>query len=260
MTTSAPEQPVLDLVDVKRHFGGVKAVDGVDLAVAQGSVVAIIGPNGAGKSTIFNLLMGTLPLTSGEILLNGQSIKRLPTHQRTRLGMGRSFQITSLFPELSLCENVQMPLVCGKRGPARFVRPFRQAGRDEAIQLLDEVGLAHLSDLKAGMLSHGDKKRLEIAIVLALRPRLLLLDEPTAGMAAGERSTVMDLVVGIVRRRGLSMVFTEHDMDAVMKHAERLVVLDRGRKLADGLPRQVRDDEQVREVYLGYNYRPSESS
>jgi ABC-type branched-subunit amino acid transport system ATPase component len=251
--------PILELRGVCRHFGGVRAVDGFDLAVEPQRIVAIIGPNGAGKSTTFNLITGQLQLTSGEILFEGRGLGLMPPHKRTRLGMGRSFQLNSVFPTLSLYENVQVPLLAAVRGPKRYLAPSAPRFRDRVMAVLDEVGLAEHARRPAGELSHGDKKRLELAIVVALEPRILLLDEPTAGMSADDRAAVMELLVGIVRRRALTMVFTEHDMDTVFAHAERLVVMERGRKLAEGLPAEVRKDERVREVYLGRGYKESVS-
>jgi ABC-type branched-subunit amino acid transport system ATPase component len=255
--TPGTPAPVLELREVCRHFGGVRAVDGFDLVVEPQRIVAVIGPNGAGKSTMFNLITGQLQLTSGEILFEGRRLGLLSPHRRTRLGMGRSFQLNSVFPSLSLYENVQVPLLASLRGPKRYLAPSAPRFRDRVMSVLEEVGLAEYAERPAGELSHGDKKRLEIAIVLALEPRLLLLDEPTAGMASEDRAAVMDLLVGIVRRRQLTMVFTEHDMDSVFAHAERLVVMERGRKLAEGPPAEVRKDERVREVYLGRGYRDS---
>jgi ABC-type branched-subunit amino acid transport system ATPase component len=256
MTSNSPT-PILELRDVCRHFGGVHAVDGFDLVIERQQVVAVIGPNGAGKSTMFNLITGQLSLTSGEILFEGRGLGLLSAHKRTRLGMGRSFQLNSVFPTLSLYENVQVPLLTSVRGPKRYLAPSASRFRERVMSVLEEVGLAEYAKRPAGELSHGDKKRLEIAIVLALEPRLLLLDEPTAGMASEDRASVMDLLVGIVRRRELTMVFTEHDMDTVFAHAERLVVMERGHKLAEGPPDEVRQDERVREVYLGRGYKDS---
>jgi ABC-type branched-subunit amino acid transport system ATPase component len=258
MTESAT--PILELRGVCRHFGGVRAVDGFDLVVEPQRIVAVIGPNGAGKSTMFNLVTGQLQLTSGEILFEGKGLGLMPPHKRTRLGMGRSFQLNSVFPTLSLYENVQVPLLAGVRGPRRYLAPSSGRFRERVMSVLAEVGLADYARRPAGELSHGDKKRLEIAIVLALEPRLLLLDEPTAGMASEDRASVMQLLAEIVRRRELTMVFTEHDMDTVFAHAERLVVMERGRKLAEGAPETVRKDERVREVYLGRGYKESVSA
>jgi branched-chain amino acid transport system ATP-binding protein len=249
--------PILELRGLTRHFGGVHAVDGFDLAVRRQEIVAVIGPNGAGKSTMFNLVTGQLSVSGGDILFEGRGIRLLPPHKRTRLGMGRSFQLNSVFPSLSLYENVQIPLLASMRGPKRYLAPAGPRFRDQVMSVLEEVGLADYARRPAGVLSHGDKKRLEIAIVLALEPSILLLDEPTAGMASEDRASVMDLLVGIVRRRQLTMVFTEHDMDTVFAHAERLVVMERGRKLAEGPPEEVRKDERVREVYLGRGYKDS---
>jgi ABC-type branched-subunit amino acid transport system ATPase component len=255
--SAAAATPMLELRQACRHFGGVKAVDGFDLVVEPQRIVAVIGPNGAGKSTMFNLITGQLQLTSGEILFEGRGLGLMPPYKRTRLGMGRSFQLNSVFPSLSLYENVQVPLLADSRGLKRYLTPSAPKVRDKVMSVLDEVGLADYARRPAGELSHGDKKRLELAIVLALEPRLLLLDEPTAGMASEDRASVMQLVVDIVRRRELTMVFTEHDMDTVFAHAERLVVMERGHKLTEGEPEEVRADERVREVYLGRGYQES---
>jgi ABC-type branched-subunit amino acid transport system ATPase component len=254
MTDDSPT-PILELRGLKRHFGGVRAVDGLDLVVEPKSVVAIIGPNGAGKSTVFNLITGQISPTGGEILFEGRPLGLLRPYKRTRLGLGRSFQLNSVFPTLSLYENIQIPLLTGVRGPTRYLTPSTTKFSGRAMSVLDEVGLAAYARRPAGVLSHGDKKRLELAIVLALEPRVLLLDEPTAGMAAEDRASVMDLLAGMVRRRDLTMVFTEHDMDTVFAHAEKLVVMERGRKLAEGLPHEVRADQRVRDVYFGRRYK-----
>jgi branched-chain amino acid transport system ATP-binding protein len=225
--------PVLDLREVRRSFGGVRAVDGVTLAIPERAVVALIGPNGAGKSTLFALMMGELRLSSGEIRLDGRDMRRLSAHARARAGIGRTFQTPRLFAGLSVRENM---------AAARAAAP-------EAA--LSEVGLYEQRGAPAGSLSQGQRKRLELAMVLALGPRVLLLDEPTAGMGVSERAAIMELVMAAVRRRGLTMVFCEHDMETVFAHAARVVVMDRGAIVADGTPRQVRADPEVQRIYLG---------
>jgi ABC-type branched-subunit amino acid transport system ATPase component len=227
--------PVLKLRDVKRGFGGVRAVDGVTLAVAEGSVVALIGPNGAGKSTLFALMMGELRPSSGEISLDGRDMRRLSAQARARAGIGRTFQTPRLFAGLSVRENMAAA---------------RQARASEPA-VLGEFGLYEQRDALAGSLSQGQRKRLELAMVLALTPRVLLLDEPTAGMGVAERGAIMALVMEAVWRRGLTMVFCEHDMESVFAHAGRVVVMDRGKIVADGTPQQVRTDPEVQRIYLG---------
>jgi branched-chain amino acid transport system ATP-binding protein len=235
--------PVLQLHDVKRHFGGVHAVAGVTLAVGEGEVVALIGPNGAGKSTLFALMMGELALSGGEILLDGRDMRGVSPQRRSRLGVGRTFQTPRLFTGLSVVENMQIALRAARRSDAREQTAVSAA--------LAEVGLVEQSAIAAASLSQGQRKRLELAMVLALSPRVLLLDEPTAGMGVGERATTMRLVMAAVRRRGLTMVFTEHDMETVFAHAERVVVMDRGTLVADGDPQTVRSDVRVQRIYLG---------
>ncbi len=230
---------MLELIDVKRHFGGIRAVDGVTLAVEEGAVLALIGPNGAGKSTLFALMMGELAPTSGTIRLDGRDMRGLSPEAHSRRGVGRTFQTPRLFAGLTVAENVQIALLA-------------HGGDDGQVeQALDEVGLLDARDWVASALPQGQRKRLELAMVLALRPRILLLDEPTAGMGVDERATIMALVMGAVRRRHLTLVFCEHDMETVFAHALRVVVMDRGKILTDGSPEGVRRDPHVQEIYLG---------
>lgn len=236
--------PVFDLRDVRRSFGGVKAVAGVTLAIPERAVVALIGPNGAGKSTLFALMMGELRPSSGEIRLDGRDMRRLSSRGRARAGIGRTFQTPRLFAGLSVKENVAVAL------HARVRARTRDSDADVALSL-GEVGLSQQRGVPAGSLSQGQRKRLELAMTLALQPRVLLLDEPTAGMGVAERATIMELVMGAVRRRGLTMVFCEHDMETVFAHAARVVVMDRGAVVVDGAPDQVRADAQVQRIYLG---------
>jgi ABC-type branched-subunit amino acid transport system ATPase component len=234
---------VLELREVSRRFGGVMAVDRVSLAIEEGAAVALIGPNGAGKSTLFALTMGELAPSAGEVLLDGRDVRRLPPRARARAGLGRTFQTPRLFAGLSVWENLLV---------AHAARALAgSAASARANELLSELGLAERRSVAAGTLSQGERKRLELAMVLALAPRLLLLDEPTAGMGAGERTSTMRLVVDAVARRGLTMLFCEHDMESVFAHAARVVVMDRGAIVADGVPEQVRADPEVQRIYLG---------
>jgi branched-chain amino acid transport system ATP-binding protein len=241
LTGEAPS--VLELRDVKRHFGGIRAVDGVSVAIPEGAVVAVIGPNGAGKSTLFALLMGELALSEGTIFLDGRDMRGVSPGRRARLGIGRTFQTPRLFAGLSVEENIRIVLLA-RREPV-------QVAEDALGEALSEVGLLDQVNVLAGSLSQGQRKRLELAMVLGLEPRILLLDEPTAGMGVGERATIMELVMGAVERRALTMVFCEHDMETVFAHAQRVVVMDRGTLIADGPPDSVRGDPLVQEVYLG---------
>ncbi|HEX5308146.1 MAG TPA: ATP-binding cassette domain-containing protein [Solirubrobacteraceae bacterium] len=235
--------PVLELRELRRSFGGVKAVDGITLSVLAGDVVALIGPNGAGKSTLFALMMGELAASAGEIHLDGRDMRRLSARAHARAGIGRTFQAPRLFAGLSVWENILAAL------GARTNRSDREG--PPPADALGEVGLYERRAELAGSLSQGQRKRLELAMVLALRPRLLLLDEPTAGMGVAERAAVMELVMAAVQWRRLTMVFCEHDMETVFAHADRVVVMDRGAIVADGTPREVREDPHVQSVYLG---------
>ncbi len=235
-----------------KSFGGVKAVQGVSLSVAAGELLALIGPNGAGKSTCFNMLNGQLRPDAGRVMLAGQDITGLAPRAVWRLGVGRTFQITATFGSLSVLENVQMALLSHARGLLRFWAPVSAEDPAPAMALLARVGMAEQAARPCGVLAYGDLKRVELAIALANSPRLLLMDEPTAGMAPSERVALMALTARIARESAIAVLFTEHDMDVVFTHADRLLVLDRGRMLAEGSPQEVRANPQVRDVYLGH--------
>jgi len=226
-------------------------VNGVDLAVPSGDLRAIIGPNGAGKTTLFNLITGDLAYDSGKVLFGGVDVSGLPPHELCRRGMGRTFQITSIFRRLTAFENVQTAFLTHHRRHYNVIMPARRLYRDEALALLERVGLQEQAGKPSGILAHGDQRRLELAIALASAPQLLLLDEPTAGMAPRERHEIMALVAKIARDTRLTVVFTEHDMDVVFAVATRITVLHQGAVLAEGPPTDVRANADVQRVYLG---------
>ena len=253
MTASARPREGMTLVveDIHKSFGGVQAVAGVSLAVQAGELLALIGPNGAGKSTCFNMLNGQLQPDRGRIVLKGQDIAGLPPRRIWRLGVGRTFQITATFASMSVLENVQMALLSHARRLFDIWNPVTREDPARAMALLARVGMAAQAARPCGVLAYGDLKRVELAIALANDPALLLMDEPTAGMAPSERVALMDLTASIARGSGIAVLFTEHDMEVVFAHADRILVLDRGRPIAEGPPAEVRNDARVREVYLG---------
>jgi branched-chain amino acid transport system ATP-binding protein len=242
---------VLEVVDIRRAFGGVRAVDGVSFALARGEIRALIGPNGAGKSTFFNILTGQLRADTGEVRWRGRRITGLPPHAIWRLGISRTFQITATFASLSALENVQVARLSHTGRSRALLTPAARLEVASSRALLEQVGLLEQAQRPAGVLAYGDLKKLELAIALANDPALLLLDEPTAGMAPGERGALMALTAGIARERELTVLFTEHDMDVVFAVAERIMVLHQGRVIADGPPARVRADREVQAVYLG---------
>ncbi len=242
---------ILQVENLAKAFGGVQAVGGVSLQVDRGELLALIGPNGAGKTTCFNMLNGQLSPDQGSVKLEGRELVGLKPREIWRLGVGRTFQITATFASMTVAENVQMALLSHHNRLWSFWPAASRMYRDEAIRLLDRVGMAAQADRACGVLAYGDLKRVELAIALAHGPRLLLMDEPTAGMAPKERVALMALTAEIVRAEGLGVLFTEHDMDVVFAHADRIVVLNRGTMIAEGAPAQVRADPQVQEIYLG---------
>ena len=243
--------PILRVESLVKRFGGLLALGALDLAVEAGEFRAIIGPNGAGKSTFFNVLTGLLRPDSGRVAFEGRDITGEPPHRLARRGVARTFQITSVFPDLSALENVQVSLLAHARRSWSMWPRARTLGDERAAELLALVGLAASAAKPAGTLAHGDQKRLELAIALAGEPRLLLLDEPTAGMAAQERLEAIRLVHRIARELGLTCVFTEHDMAVVFAVATRITVMHQGRVLAEGTPAEVRARPEVQQVYLG---------
>ena len=237
--------------DVALAFGGVRAVAGVSFTVAAGERVALIGPNGAGKSTLFNLVTGQLRPDAGMVLIDGRLTVGLPPRAIARMGVGRTFQVAATFASMTVRENVQMALLAHARRHLRLWRPARTHFVAEAEALLALVGMQDAAERGAGILAYGDLRRLELAMALAGSPRLLLLDEPTAGMAPAERAGLMAAVACVAAERDLAVLFTEHDMDVVFGHATRILVLDHGLLIASGAPDAVRRDPKVRAVYLG---------
>jgi branched-chain amino acid transport system ATP-binding protein len=243
--------PVVEVEDLHKSYGGVHAVRGVSFTLAPGEMLALIGPNGAGKSTCFNMINGQIPRDRGMIRILGRDTTGLDPRRVWALGVGRTFQITATFGSMTVAENVQVALASADPGLAWRLGFLGAMKRPEAARLLDLVGLADQAGRPCGELAYGDLKRLELAVALSNDPKLLLMDEPTAGMAPAERIELMRLTAGIARDRGLGVLFTEHDMDVVFEHADRIMVLDRGQLIAEGPPAAVRTDPRVREVYLG---------
>jgi ABC-type branched-subunit amino acid transport system ATPase component/ABC-type branched-subunit amino acid transport system permease subunit len=242
---------LLKVENVSKRFGGLRAVEAVNLEIHEGDRHAIIGPNGAGKSTLFNLITGRMRPSAGRIWFDGRDITGRPAHVIARAGIGRAFQITMIFPRLTVLQNLQYAMLAHR---GRTVQPWGLADRiykDEAMQLLDAVGLGPYADLPAGQLSHGDQRAIELAISLALGSRMILLDEPTAGMSAFETRKAMELVRRIATERNLTLLFCEHDMSVVFGTARTVTVMHQGRILTQGTPEEVRTDPEVQAVYLG---------
>ena len=234
-----------------KSFGGVRAVGGIGFSVAQGELLALIGPNGAGKSTTFNMVNGQLSPDGGSITLGGTELIGKRPREIWKLGVGRTFQIAEIFSSLTVIENVQMALLSHDAKVFSLWRRAAAHKRDEAMALLQQVGMGAQAERPCSVLAYGDVKRVELAIALANAPKLLLMDEPTAGMAPKERNELMALTKQLVQQRGLAVLFTEHSMDVVFAYADRMLVLARGRLIAEGKPAEIRDDAKVQEVYFG---------
>lgn len=234
-----------------KSFGGLAAVDDVSFSIRPGELLALIGPNGAGKTTTFNMINGQLRADRGSIRLAGQEILGLEPRKIWRLGVGRTFQIAETFASLTAIENVQMALLSHHRRLFSFLTPAREFTRNRALELLDQVGMADQADRACSELAYGDVKRVELAMALANAPKLLLMDEPTAGMAPEERHALMALTKRLVVEQEIAVLFTEHSMDVVFAFADRVIVLARGRLIAEGTPAAVRSHPKVQEVYFG---------
>ena len=242
---------VLSVRNLSKAYGGVQAVSKVSFAVNAGEMLALIGPNGAGKTTCFNMLNGQIEPDSGSIEFEGRSLAGMKPRHIWRLGVGRTFQITATFSSMTVRENVQMALLSHQRRLASLTALATRIYVRQADDLLARVGMTEQAGRSCAVLAYGDLKRVELAIALANQPRLLLMDEPTAGMAPRERSALMQLAVGLARDSGIAVLFTEHDMDVVFAHAHRIIVLAGGELIAEGKPDEVRAHPKVREVYLG---------
>ena len=244
---------LLETRKLNNHFGMVCTARDIDLSLEAGVLTSVIGPNGAGKSTLINLLTGALPVQSGRILFRGREITRLPVDKRVRLGICRSFQIVNIFPELTVLENVMIPILslAGRGRRVLGAVSGERTVRRDAEEVLERVRLSGTAEAAAGALSHGDKRLLEVGLALAARPSLLFLDEPTAGMNPVERARLLENIRRLSRQGRTTFVIVEHDMDIVFSLSERIVVLHRGEVICDGTPGTVRGDGRVREVYLG---------
>ena len=243
--------PLLQVEQLSKSFGGVKAVREVSFSVSAGELLALIGPNGAGKTTTFNMVGGQLAPDSGRVLLAGENIAGLAPRQIWRKGVGRTFQIAQTFASFTVLENVQMALLSADKRIWQFWPRAGAHRKADALALLDSVGMAQQASRACSELAYGDVKRVELAMALAHAPKLLLMDEQTAGMAPAERVALMQLTRRIAQERQMGVLFTEHSMDVVFGQADRVAVLVRGKLLAEGTPQQIRDDERVQQAYLG---------
>ena len=250
---SQPNRELLRLENVSRHFGPLKAVDDISFDMSAGELRAVIGPNGAGKTTFFNLISGLLPPTAGRIWFDGKNITRQTIVQRVAQGIVRTFQITEILPDLTVFENIRIAVetAAGLNSKPWISRATRITLDRRVGELIEAVGLHGKDDRVVGELAHGDQRVVEVATALSLNPRLLLLDEPTAGMGDTETENMVNLVRRLHAERGVSILFIEHDMDIVFGIAQRITVLDQGRVLADGTPDMISADPRVRAAYLG---------
>ena len=242
---------LLVVKDLGKSFGGVTAVDHVSFSIRPGELLALIGPNGAGKTTTFNMMNGQLKADCGSVKLSGQELLGCAPREIWRQGVGRTFQIAETFASLTALENVQMALLSHQRRVFSFFQSARQFERERARELLAQVGMADQAERACNALAYGDVKRVELAMALTNSPKLLLMDEPTAGMAPQERHALMALTKRLVVEQNIAVLFTEHSMDVVFAFADRVIVLARGRLIAKGTPAEVRQDPHVQEVYFG---------
>lgn len=242
---------MLTVKNLRKAFGGNLAVDKVNFQVKPGELLALIGPNGAGKTTIFNMVGGQLPATRGSVSLDNTELLGLAPRQIARLGVGRTFQIAAAFASLTVLENIQMAFLAHHRRIFSFWTPAATQYAERALRLLDQVGMADQAQRACSELAYGDIKRMELAMALAIDPVLLLMDEPTAGMAPGERNELMALTRQLVQERNMAVLFTEHSMDVVFAYADRIIVLARGQVVAEGSADYIRQHPKVQEVYFG---------
>ena len=246
-------QPILEIKNLNKAFGRVITAGNINLALEAGVLTSIIGPNGAGKSTLINMLSGFLPVDSGRVFFQGVEITDLPIHRRVRMGLCRSFQIVNVFPELSVFENVLIPALAVNNRTRKIFFPVKKEAEvhDEVVEVLSRVGLVSEAETKASALSHGDQRLLEVGVALATKPKLLFLDEPTAGMNPVERKGILDDIRRLSKEGKTTFVIVEHDMDIVFSLSERVIVLHHGEVIGDGTTDEIKNNAKVREIYLG---------
>ena len=242
---------MLEVKGLSKSFGGFLAVNKATLQVSKGEIVAVIGPNGAGKTTLFNLVTGILRPDEGQVIFKGEEITGLPAHKTCKKGITRSFQVVNIFSRLTVFENVRISVLSQQGKTYHWFRPSREFVNEETGEILRSVGLINKKDNVCGALSHGDQKVLEIAIALAGKPELLILDEPTAGMSPEETARCIDLIKRLSQSLGLTILFCEHDMELVFAIAQRIMVMVRGSTIVQGSPDEVRRNQQVQDAYLG---------
>ena len=242
---------IIEVEGLTKSFGGLRAVDNVSFGVQEEEINAIIGPNGAGKTTLFNLLTGHLPPDSGTVIFKGRDITKLPPHTICRGGVGRSFQRLNIFPRLSAFPNIQVAMLSARRQSGNLWSRAENMVRKGTMQILEDIGLHDKKEVRADLLAHGDQKRLELGIALASQPELLLLDEPTAGMSPEETVEGTELIQKLVRERGLSLIFVEHDMNVVFGIADKIKVMHQGRMIFEGNPEEAKASDEVQSIYLG---------
>jgi branched-chain amino acid transport system ATP-binding protein len=243
--------PFFEVADLAKRFGGVNAVDGVSLDVADGEICSVIGPNGAGKTTLFNLISGSFKPDRGRVTFRGEDFTGRMPKAITRGGIARSFQIVNIFPRLTVYEHVLVATLAQQRRSWNMLRRAKSLAGDECRRLLEGVGLVDAARVPGGQLSHGSQKRLEVAVALAMRPRLLLLDEPTAGMAVEEKAGVLATIRNMIRHHQCSVLLCEHDMNVVFSVSDRIWVMHNGRVIVQGKPEEIRANDTVRRIYLG---------
>jgi branched-chain amino acid transport system ATP-binding protein len=242
---------MIEVEGLTKSFGGLTAIDNLHLKIKKRELSSIIGPNGAGKTTLFNLITGHLSPDHGKIIFKGRDITDLPPHEISQVGIGRSFQRQNIFPRLSTFENVQIALFSAKHINRKLFSRAKNMLREETDEILESVGLADKKSIQGGYLAYGDQKRLEIGITLAIEPELILLDEPTAGMSPRETIEITTLIKKLVKKRGLTLIFIEHDMDIVFGISEKVKVMHQGRIIFEGTPKQVKANSEVQRIYLG---------
>lgn len=245
--------PLLQIQKLNKAFGRVLVARDINLTFEPGVLTSIIGPNGAGKSTLINMLSGSVPIDSGRILFRGADITYLPIHRRVRMGLCRSFQVVNVFPDLTVFDNIQIPVLAQRRRARSLLRPVRKEvdARRAAAEILDQVNLARKAQNPANTLSHGDQRLLEVGIALSAKPHLLFLDEPTAGMNPVERVQILQNIRRLSQRGETTFVIVEHDMDIVFSLSDRVIVLHQGEIIGDGTTEEIQSSTRVRQVYLG---------